>query len=281
MKNRLAGAAIALLALSTGCPPAKPPTVPTASVNDTDLPKDVPGLIAYADAECKKATVQSAQNAAKALRKALELDKSSYEALWRLARVYAWLGDEYDDDTRREEFAQKGIDASKQAVASPGADARVEGNYYLATTTGQYAYVKKVKAKDLVPQVLDAAKKAVAADEKFDNAGPLRLLGSLYAQAPEPPTSVGDHDEGIKLLSRAVQLAKDYPQNHLLLGDAYRINDNLDQAEAEYRKVLAARPSAEWGSRLGKWQQQAEDGLKRVANLRRQRQAGERGAAPF
>src|SRR5262249_50467512 len=142
---------------------------------------------------------------------------------------------------------------------------------------GQYAYVQKVKARDLVPQVLDAAKKAVAANEKYDHAGPLRLLGALYAQAPEPPTSVGDHEEGVKLLGKAVQTAGGYPQNHLLYGDALRENDNLDQAEREYRMVLAAPDAPAWALFLPKWKRAAEDGLKRVENRRRQQSAPERG----
>jgi tetratricopeptide (TPR) repeat protein len=261
----------------TGCPPTKPAeNAVTATVKDTELPNDVKGLLDYADAEYTKQTAVAMQNALKAIDKALTLAKTDYESLWRAARVYAWLGDKSEDDDRKEEYAQKGIDRAKEAVgADPG---RVEGAYYLATTTGQYAYVKRIKAKDLVPQVLDAAKKAVAVDEKYDHAGPLRLLGSLYAQAPEPPTSVGDHEEGVKVLKKAVQLAGAYPQNHLLLGDALRINDQLDEAEAEYQRVLNAQPTGLWGHFLAKWQRQAEDGLKRVNNLRRQKTAGDRGS---
>ena len=245
-----------------------------ATVKDADLPADAAALLQFADAEYKKQTAEGMHNSLKALEKAI-LKEKSYETIWRMARAYAWLGDEYQDDERREEYAQKGIEVSKQAVALD--DKRVEGQYFLATCTGQYAYVKKLKAKDLVPLVLDAAKKAVAADEKFDHAGPLRLLGSVYAQAPEPPTSVGDHEEGVKLLARAVSLAGAFPQNHLLLGDAQRISDNLDQAEREYQAVIAAQPQQGWAHRLPKWKAQAEDGLKRVNNKRRQKNAGDRG----
>jgi tetratricopeptide (TPR) repeat protein len=271
------GAPLALL-LIAGCPPAKPVEhpKPLATVKDSDLPEDPAELIKFADAEYKKATPEAMENALKALSKALAKEKTSYEALWRTARVYAWLGDEYTDDARVAESSQKGIDVAKLAIAAD--EKRVEGQYYLATCTGQFAFVKKLKAKDLVPLILDAAKKAVSADEKFDHAGPLRLLGSVYAQAPEPPTSVGDHEEGVKLLSRAVQLSNVYPQNHLLLGDALRINDNLDQAEREYQVVLATPPSGKWGAREAKWKQAAEDGLKRVNNKRRQKNAGDRGA---
>jgi tetratricopeptide (TPR) repeat protein len=219
------------------------------------------------------------QNSLKALEKVRAKQPQSYEVLWRISRDYVFLGDEYSDVARMEDFAAKGIEAAKAAVAVE--PSKVEGQYYLGTSTGQYTFVKKLKAKDLVPQVVEAAQAAVKLDERYDYAGPLRLLGSVYAQAPEPPTSVGDHEEGLKLLTRAIQLAGNYPQNHLLMGDAHLINRNLDQAEREYNTVLSMEPKADtpWAHKFPKWRKQAQEGLKRVNNLRRQT-ASDRGS-PF
>jgi tetratricopeptide (TPR) repeat protein len=260
----------AALALVGGCPPIKPVET-AATVKDTELPEDAAGLIAYADAEMNKQTPEAAVNALAALKKALVKDKG-YEPLWRAARACAWLSDEYDDDARKKDYAEKGHQLAKQALTLD--DKRVESHYYHGLTLGQYAYVKQTEARALVPQVLEAAKRAAAADEKFDSAGPLRLLGSLYAQAPEPPTSVGDHEEGVKVLSRAVQLAPSFPQNWLLLGDSQRINKNLDAAEEAYQHVLSATPSPLYARRLPRWQKQAQDGLRKVQNLRRQKSSG-------
>jgi tetratricopeptide (TPR) repeat protein len=277
--NRLAWGLLAVASIAlAGCPPSKPPVTPAATVKESDLPEDPAKLIEYADAEYLKQSIEGVQNALKALEKAAAKAKA-YDVLWRLARCYSWLADEFDDSARIEDFSQKGIAAAREAIALD--PSKVEGQYYLGTTVGQYAYVKKLKAKDLVPQVLESAKLAVKADEKYDFAGPLRLLGSVYAQAPEPPTSVGDHEEGAKVLVRAIQLAPHYPQNHLLMGEAQLINRDLDQAEREFQKVISAQvpPDATWAHRYPKWRQQAEQGLKRVNNLRRQN-ATERGA-PF
>ena len=107
--------------------------------------------------------------------------------------------------------------------------------------------------------------------------------------APEPPTSVGDHEEGQKLLERAIQLDNGYPQNHLLLGEAHLKECSagrcsarkLDAAEHEYQTVLRMQPQTQtaWAHRYPKWRDQAEQGLKRVNSLRRQT-ASDRGA-PF
>jgi tetratricopeptide (TPR) repeat protein len=271
------GAALAVLVLA-GCPPSKPPVTPVATVKESDLPDDAARLIEYADAEYRKQTIEGVQNALKAMEK-LAAKGKTYDAMWRVARAYSWLADELDDSARVEDFSQKGIAAAKEAIALD--PQKVEGQYYLGTTTGQYAFVKKLKAKDLVPQVLASAQLAVKADERYDYAGPLRLLGSIFAQAPEPPTSVGDHEEGVKVLARAILLADKYPQNHLLMAEAQLINRNLDQAEREYQKVLNAevKPEFSWSHRYPKWRKQAEQGLKRVNNLRRQN-ATDRGS-PF
>lgn len=273
------GVAIALSALLFGCPPEKPPQNPkdVAKVTDAELPKDVEGLIKYADEQYRRHDQEGVANAIKALGKAVELDAKSFEALWRLARAYAWLGDAEDDNNTKAiaTYAEKGMDYAQKAIAVD--PARVEGQYYLGTTIGIYAWADKVKGRPMVPQVLEAAKKAVAANEKFDHFGPLRLLGSLYAQAPEPPMSVGDHDEGIKILARLVQVAGTYPLNHLLYAEALRVTGDLDQAEREYRIVLSVGETTAYGPLLRKWKQTSEEGLKRVENLRRQKNAGDRG----
>jgi tetratricopeptide (TPR) repeat protein len=266
-------AALIIGTLLAGCPPSKPPQT-AATVKNDDLPRDVAGLNAWADEQMRKQTPEAMTNALVALDKALTLEKS-YESLWRAAKACAWLGDEYDTDNKTaESFVKRGMEYAEQAAKlDPN---RVEGHYYRGLTLGQFAWLNKVKARDIVPQVVEATKKAVEADPKFDHAGPLRLLGSVYAQAPEPPTSVGDHEEGIKMLSRAIQIASAYPQNHLLLGDAYRTDKNLDAAERAYQKVLESTSN---DPRVNKWRKQAQEGMKKIENLRRQKSSGRE--APF
>ena len=82
------GVALALAALLFGCPPDKPPQNPkdAAKVSDAELPKDVDGLVKYADEQYGRHEQGAVFNAIKALEKAVELDAKSFEALWRLAR---------------------------------------------------------------------------------------------------------------------------------------------------------------------------------------------------
>ena len=63
--------------------------------------------------------------------------------------------------------------------------------------------------------------------------------------------SVGDLDEGIKLLQQAVQLASDYPLNHLLYGEALLADNRRAEAEREFKQVLSAPPGATSGEESG------------------------------
>jgi hypothetical protein len=186
-----------------------------------------------------------------------------YDALWRGARACAWLADEFTDKHERERFASHGIKYSKAAVTLE--PKRVEGHYYLGINTGLAATTKTIGAYNLVPQVRDAAQAAVKIDEKFDHGGPLRLLGSVYAKAPPWPASIGDVDEGLKYLTRAVALGRDYPHNHLLYGQALAEDDRAVQAARELKCVLDAGPVPEWAHRLERWKREADVELKKLA----------------
>ena len=194
-----------------------------ASVKAEELPESTEELLKYADDQMKKDSVVAAENSLVALEKAIGAHAVTvigrdYDALWRAARACAWLAEDFTDKKTREQFAYHGIEYAKAASALE--PRRVEGHYYLGINTGLSATTKTITAYNMVPKVRDAAKAALKADEKFDHAGPLRLLGGVFAKAPSWPASIGDVEEGQKYLSRAVKLAPEYPENHLLYGDA-------------------------------------------------------------
>jgi hypothetical protein len=185
-----------------------------------------------------------------------------YESLWRGARACAWLADELTEPKQRDQFAQHGMQYAKAAVAVE--PKRVEGNYYLGINTGLSAQTKTLRAYPMVPKVRDAAQAAVRANEMFDHAGPLRLLGSVFTKAPPWPASIGDVEEGEKFLARAVQLAPDYPHNHLLFGDALVANGKSGDAACAYQQVLEAPSVPEYAHRLEKWKKEAAESLKKL-----------------
>ena len=70
-------------------------------------------------------------------------------------------------------------------------------------------------------------------DASFEEAGPHRVLGGLYLEAPGPPSGVGSLRRAVRELETAVRLAPDHPDNALLLAKAYLEADrDLDRARA-------------------------------------------------
>lgn len=266
---RRGGLALVALLLA-GCP--VPQIKSTATVTDTQLPNKVPDLIKYADGILAKANATVGggttpmENALLALDKAHTLDPKSYEAAWKAARACGWLADElYDPDhpgdnkTKRAHFSGRGAEYAKAAIElNPKG---VEGHYYSGINLGLSATTKTVGAKFTVPSVRDAEKKAMALDASYDHGGPPRVLGSLYAEAPSWPASIGDPDKGVELLQQAQKLAPDYPLNNVLLGNALVKAEKYDEAKVQYKYVLDAKPRPDDAHFLPKWQHMAQKGL--------------------
>ena len=260
--------ALGLAVMATGCPAALPPTLREATVRAHELPSDVQGLVKYIDAEATNESAAAEENIIIAADRGLERDPRAYELLWRGSRACAWLTEEFTDKQRRASYAQKGLDLAKRAVEVD--PKRVEGQYYLGINTGQSATTKTVGAYMMVPRVVKAGEAARKIDEHFDHAGPSRLVGTVYAKAPPWPASLGDLDEGLQHLSHAVAIAPDYPQNHLHYADALVSDGKLADAEREYRLVLDAKVLPEWAHRYERWKRDAEEGMKKIAEKKKE-----------
>jgi tetratricopeptide (TPR) repeat protein len=268
---RLGGLAVAMVLLS-GCP--VPPIKSGATVTSEKLPEKAADLIKYADELFAKPDVTSAEmeNALLALDKATKAEPKNFEAQWKAARTTTWLADElYDDKTKRAHFAGRGSDYAKAAIELE--PKRVEGYYYSGENLGLTATTKTIGAKFMVPSIRDAEKKAMQIDSCFDHGGPLRVLGSLYAEAPPWPASVGDPDKGVELLQQALKCGPDWPLNNLLLGNALVKAERYDDAKRHYEVVLDAQPRPEDNHFLPKWKGLAKKGIEDAAK----KKAGQAG----
>ena len=248
-----AALAVALVALA-GCP--RPVVKSDATVTEQQLPKTVPELIKAADEMAAKQDSVNMQNALVALDKAHTLDPKNYEAAWKAARAALWLADElYDDKNKRAHYAGAGAEYAKAAIDDNGAG--VEGYYYAGMNIGLLATTKTIGGKFDVPKVRDAEKKAASLDDKYDHGGPYRVLGSLYSEAPPWPASIGDTEQGVKYLKKALELGPDYPLNNLRLGRAYAADGQSAKALEQYNLVLEAQPKPEYEHMLPKWKRMA------------------------
>ncbi len=274
-RGGLAFTLVGMVTLLGGCP--VPPIKSGATVTSDKLPEKVPDLIKYADDIRAKPDVSGAdmENALLALDKATKADPKSFEAQWKAARAATDLADEYyDDKTKRAHFSGRGIEYAKAAIELE--PKRVEAHYYSATNLGLSATTKVVGAKFMVPSVRDAAKKALALDACFDRGGPPRVLGSLYAEAPPWPASIGDPDKGVELLEQALKCGPDWPQNNYLLANALCAAEKYDEAQKQYQIVLGAQPRPEDQHFLPKWKSMAK---KKSEDCEKKKQAAMSGTS--
>jgi tetratricopeptide (TPR) repeat protein len=111
-----------------------------------------------------------------------------------------------------------------------------------------------------------ALKRAGEIDERYDYAGPLRVLGILHLRTPAPPVSIGSPRKGLRLLQRATDLFPDYTENYLYLAEAFRDNGNLASAKIALTKVLDAKPWPSGELESAEWRTSAEKMLRELPN---------------
>jgi len=161
-----------------------------------------------------------AENVLAAAQKRYESEPTNSVVAWQFGRASFELVMVLQDSKEMERIIQDGIVACRQSVAwSPESAA---AHYYLAITVGKLADLKRnLAAFGMVKEVEREFQKARELDEQFGYAGSDRCLGELYFKAPGWPLSVGSRSKARKHLERAAELAPDFPENRLLLAEAY------------------------------------------------------------
>ena len=154
-----------------------------------------------------------ARAAYEAAQTAYSTNTSSVAAAIDLTRTAFDYADLAPNDTIRENVANNGIATAKAAIA--GNTNLVAAHYYLALNIGQLARTKMLGALKLLTEMERELNVVIFLDPKFDYAGGHRTIGVLYLEAPGWPTSVGDKKKARFHLEQALQIAPEFPDNHL------------------------------------------------------------------
>jgi tetratricopeptide (TPR) repeat protein len=183
---------------------------------------------------------------------------------WQFARACYDFADLAKNDRERAATANLGIDACRRVIARDPKIAAV--HYYLAMDLGQLARTKFLGALKIVKEMESEFLTAVNLDSSFDFAGPARNLGLLYREAPTFG-SIGSRRKACEWLRRAVQLAPDYPENHLNLIETYLNWNDRDEAEKELAALDSIWPAAQKKFTGAHWEQSWENwSSRRVAS---------------
>lgn len=177
-------------------------------------------------------------------RQAFQTNRENPTNAWHFARACFDLAELATNKTQRAETARLGIAAAKTALAHEPRS--VAGHYYLAMNYGQLAAAEapSLAAYRLVWEIEREFKTTTEIDERFDFAGPVRCLGLLYRDAPGWPLSVGNRRKAKEFLERAVQLAPEFPENHLNLAEAHLRWKNLPEAATALKQAELHWPAA-------------------------------------
>lgn len=201
-------------------------------------------------------------------------EPTNAEAAWQLGRACFNRGEFATNDTERAMLAVEGIDVMRQLVAREPKLA--PGHFYLSMNLGQLARTKTLGALPIVDEMEHEFKVARSLDEHFEHAGSDRNLGLLYFKAPGWPASIGSRSKARKHLERAVELAADFPENHLNLIEAYCDWKDRKGLRRELKAVEELWPVAKtnftgeawasswvnWEERRWKWKATAEKLIK-------------------
>ena len=197
---------------------------------------------------------------------------NNVEAAWQFARACFDLADLATNNTQRAEFAERGINPCRIALAQSTNSAPV--HYYLGMNIGQLADTKRnLSGLRMVKEMEREFLAARALDEHFDYGGPDRNLGLLYREAPVV-VSIGSRTKARAHLERAVELAPDFPENHLNLIEAYLKWGYKNEAARQLKELEKMWPEAQkkftgagwvlswanWNKRLNSIKGKLEDG---------------------
>ncbi|MEW6161633.1 MAG: TRAP transporter TatT component family protein, partial [Verrucomicrobiota bacterium] len=181
------------------------------------------------------------------------------EAAWQFGRAcFDWF--EFAPAEKKADIATEGIAACEKAIALKPDSA--PAHYYLGLNKGRLADTKRnLSGLSLVKEMEKALKKAIALDPQFDFAGPDRSLGMLYAEAPGWPLSVGHKSKARQHLTRAIELAPDFPDNRLSYIEALlnwkefaKASEEIEALEARWAKARETLRGEAWTQSWADWE---------------------------
>lgn len=256
---------LVLAALSAGCGMTLGPRL---TLDRSRLPGSVPELVEMSDRGVDRSrSVRVIALSTAAIEKAMDLRPDDPDLLWRAARGYTLLAENVTaDPTVALHMAEHATELAHRAMEL--APERPEGYYYAAAAAGLVAMHQLAPGRVVQEAVEKPARELVELDPAYQEGGGLRILGALLVKAPSWPAGVGDVDEGVELLERAVAEHPSHPLNHLFLAQAYaKVGRRVDALSA-VRFVLTAPPTGEWRLVGGPYRQEARQLL---ADLRANR----------
>lgn len=184
---------------------------------------------AFAELPRQAPAVRDAFSSMSAATRGTEIaDPRRPEYATRAARFAVWLASHLEGD-ESEAYADSAIAFANTAIHTDAT--RPAAYYWRAIAVGIFARHNRLTlGRDAMTRIREDATRAIELDPTIEHAGPHRVLGALYLRAPAPPAGVGSLARAVHELERAHLLDPEYPENRLLLAEAYVEQSKLEEA---------------------------------------------------
>jgi hypothetical protein len=176
-----------------------------------------------------------------------------FEAAWKLARAYYWLGGHVAANERKAQL-ERGMATARAAVeAEPG---RPEGHFWLAANMGALAESFGLRAGLRYRKpIREELERVLAIDPAFQQGSADRALGRWYFRVPR--LFGGGNKKSEEHLRRSLTYNPHSTASHYFLAETLLDMDRKVEARAELQAVLDAPLDAQWAPEDREWKEKA------------------------
>jgi hypothetical protein len=166
-----------------------------------------------------------------------------YEVQWRLARALFFLGQEAGSRNSSLQLYAAGIGAGERAVAIN--QQRVEGHFWVGVNLALFAEVNRgLRGLRALRSARAELKRAIEIDERYHDAGPLRVLGRLLHKSPKFVGGSRKHSRA--LLERALAIAHCNSVSLLYAAELAVSNGESEHALKLLESLLECPSDSDW-----------------------------------
>ncbi len=171
----------------------------------------------------------------------LKSNPEDYNTLWRLSRLYYFLGYHLEGKIKKKHiknYYEKAMNYGKEAVKlNPNG---VEGHFWLGVGYGKYGEVRGVlKSLFLVDDIKKEMNEVIELSENYDCGGAYRVLGRLYFKLPG--FAGGSKKKSLMYLKKSKEICPENPLTRIYLADTLRKLKRKEEAKKELKWVLESK----------------------------------------
>jgi len=206
-------------------------------------PWALPGADPSPDAlYANRGNLADAQRAAAIWQRAIDRDRSQFEAAWKRARAAYWIGKHLDEDAGKREL-EAGMAAARLAIAA--APDRPEGHFWLAANMGALAERGGLRAGlRYRGAIRDSLERVKAIDPAFQDGSADRALGRWYYLVPG--LFGGSKRKSEEHLRQSLTYNPHSIASRYFLAETLVARDRDQEAIAELQRILGTPPDPDW-----------------------------------